>query len=409
MRVAKWSAATLVLCLLTASMAPAGRADQHPSAQPARIVRGVVFDDANGNGQRDSGERGIPGVAVSDQFTVATTAVDGSYELHAAASADVAFVTAPDGWTAAPRFWRALTTAAEQRADFALHSRPAATDFTFVHASDTHVRTASLARIQRLREMIEKLQPRPAFVIITGDLIHDALRVPEAEARGYYEMFLAEIARFPVPVWTVPGNHEIFGIERQRSGISADHPLYAKKMYRHYLGPNYYSFTHGGLRFVALDTADIDDMWYYGHVDAAQLAWLKLDLAAAPAARIVTFNHIPLASAVDALHGYDDAPGAGSSLIRVNGKISYRHVVSNTDEVLLVISPARLEIALGGHMHTRESLVYEAGGVRVRFHQSGAIVAPNKVAGLSMTSGFTVYRVRNGKVDDGTFVPLDQP
>ena len=49
---------------------------------------------------------------------------------------------------------------------------------------------------------------------MTGDLVSDALRVGEAEARGYYDLYLDEARRFPVPVWSVPGNHEIFGIER---------------------------------------------------------------------------------------------------------------------------------------------------------------------------------------------------
>ena len=61
-----------------------------------------------------------------------------------------------------------------------------------------------------MREKVKAL--RPDFVLITGDLVRDALRVPEAEARGYYEMFVAERVLFEVPGFTVPGNHEIFGI-----------------------------------------------------------------------------------------------------------------------------------------------------------------------------------------------------
>jgi hypothetical protein len=36
-------------------------------------------------------------------------------------------------------------------------------------------------------------------------------------------MFVAELKQFPVPVWTVPGNHEIFGIERDKSKVSTTH------------------------------------------------------------------------------------------------------------------------------------------------------------------------------------------
>ena len=64
-----------------------------------------------------------------------------------------------------------------------------------------------MARTQRFRELAESLNP--AFVIVTGDLVRDALRVGEAEATGYYELFKREVALFKSPVWTVPGNHEI--------------------------------------------------------------------------------------------------------------------------------------------------------------------------------------------------------
>ncbi len=263
----------------------------------------------------------------------------------------------------------------------------------------------SLPRLRRLREIVER--ERPAFVLLTGDLVRDALRVPEEEARALYDLLAQELAQFPVPVWTVPGNHEIFGIERHLSLVSTQHPLYGKKMYRHYRGPNYFSFTWGGVHFMGLDTVDIDDLWYYGHLDAAQLAWLKNDLAALPLATpVVTFNHIPLATATDALHGYRDEPPA-PSLIRVAGKTQFRHVVSNTAELLLALAPHRLEIALGGHMHTPESIVYQSQTGPLRFHQAGAVVGSNTVAGIKIPSGVTLYRVRAGQIDNGTFLPLD--
>ena len=65
-------------------------------------------------------------------------------------------------------------------------------------------------------------------------------------------------------------------------------------MYHHYFGPDYYSFTRGGVHFVGLNTVDIDDQRYYGHVDSLQLAWLERDLALVPADMpVVTFDHIP--------------------------------------------------------------------------------------------------------------------
>jgi predicted MPP superfamily phosphohydrolase len=311
----------------------------------------------------------------------------------------------PDGFTSSGAFWRALSASGDAPSiDFALARRQSTTEFTFIHASDTHLSAASLPRMQLLRALVERT--KPAFVLITGDLVRDALRVSEAEARGYYEMLVAELRQFPVPVWTVPGNHENFGIEREKSGISAGHPLYGKQMYRHYLGPNYYSFTWGGIRFLGVDSIDVDDMWYYGHVDAAQLEWIKRDLAAAPdTTPVVTFNHIPFSSAAERLDGYEDEPPA-PTLITVNGKTQFRHLVSNMADVLAALKPHRLEIALGGHLHARETLEYRTDDGVLRFHQAGAVVGPSKPGGLTMTSGVTLYRAKAGAVDGGTFLPL---
>ncbi len=364
-------------------------------------VRGLVFDDANANGTLDPGEPGLPGVAVSNQAEVAVSGADGSFELPAGRSGLV-FVSVPAGRRAVGRYWQRVTPGQPVR--FGLARAAQATEFTFVHASDTHLADASVPRTRRLKALVDSIAP--AFVLITGDLIRDALRVPEREATGYYELFVRETGGFSVPVWTVPGNHELFGIERHRSLVADSHPLYGRGMYRHYLGPDYYSFSHGGVHFVGLNTADHEDLWYYGHVDSLQLKWLERDLAALPPGiPVVTFNHIPFASAVHDLDGFTD-DGPAPTLLRVRGVSRYRHVVSNTDTVLEVIGHQRLAIALGGHMHRREALEVPVQGGRLRFHQAAAVVAPAQAAGIATPSGITVYRVRHGVVDEGRFVAL---
>jgi hypothetical protein len=372
-----------------------------PASLAVAQVRGVVFDDANANGARDPGERGLAGVVVSNQADVVVSAADGGFVLGRGAG--IVFVSAPDGRRVVGQFWQRAGSATAPLL-FALAPLAGSADFTFIHASDTHLAERSLPRIRRLRALADSL--RPAFVLITGDLVRDALRVPEQEAAGYYEMFIRETAGFPAPVHVVPGNHELFGIERHLSLIPATHPFYGRGMFRHYLGPDYYSFTQGGVHFIGLNTADHDDLWYYGHVDSLQMKWLERDLAALPPGTpVVTFNHIPFASAVHDLDGYTD-DGPAPTLIRVRGKSRYRHVVSNADSVIKAIGHRRLAIALGGHMHRRESLELPVDGGIIRFHQAAAVVAPAEAAGMPTPSGITLYRVRNGVVDNGTFVPL---
>jgi len=365
-------------------------------------VSGVVYVDRNGNGTRDDGEPGLGGVAVSDQVTVTTTDGEGRFTL-AAAGYGYVFISQPDGYLTRGPYWRRV--APGTALEFGVSPGAAQREFTFVHASDTHINEGNVARTRRLKALVDSL--RPSFVIITGDLIRDALRVPEAEARGYYDLLTRELAAFPVPVYTVPGNHDIFGIERHLSLVSPGNPVYGKRLHRTVRGPNYYSFTFGGVHFVGLDTVDYDDLWYFGHVDSTQVAWLSRDLAALPAGMpVVTFNHIPFVTAAETIDGYRDS-GPAPTIIRLGGKSYFRHVVQNTEDVMEVLGD-RLEIALGGHMHRLERMRYETASGTYRFYQTAAITGPVRGDGkLGIRSGITFYRVRNGKVDDGTFVPLE--
>jgi predicted MPP superfamily phosphohydrolase len=365
-------------------------------------VSGVAFIDANGNGVRDNGEQGLTNVVVSNQDAVVVTDASGRYHLPRATNR-VLFVSVPDGYRAVGAFWRAMndTTAT---ADFPLSPIAHSTEFTFIHASDTHIAPAVVARTERFRALADALDP--AFVIITGDLIKDSLRVGETEATGYWELFEREAGVFKPPLWTVPGNHENFGIERDKSHVSTTNPLYGRAMYHHYRGPDYYSFNYGGVHFVGLNTVDIDDQSYYGHVDDLQLAWLERDLAMVPPTTpVVTFDHIPFFSSFDGLGGYDDQPPA-PTLITVNGKTAFRHTVSNAGGVLAVLRKHAHVLALGGHIHASEQIVYEVDGVKTRFNQTAAIVGPNEGAEMQFVSGFTLYTVRHGVIDAGRFIPL---
>jgi hypothetical protein len=99
----------------------------------------------------------------------------------------------------------------------------------------------------------------------------------------------------------------------------------------------------------------------------------------------------------------------------VKGRTVFRHTVSNTLDVLAVLRKRRHVLALGGHIHAGERIEYEIDGVRTRFHQAAAIVAPTlpgsgaSPAVLRFPSGFTIYTVRNGVIDDGRFIQLGLP
>lgn len=370
----------------------------------SQTIRGVVFADANGNGVRDKSESGIGGVALSDQKSVITTAADGTFQLDAKGFGYV-MISIPNGYQSSTKPWKKID-AAQTTYDFALKSAPAATEFSFIHASDTHTSEKSVDRMEKLRALVEK--QKPDFVLITGDLVRDALRVPEEEATKYYSLYQEQSKKISAPVWSVPGNHEIFGIERHLSLVSPKHPLYGKNMYRSFLGPNYYSFNYGGIHFVALDDVDFEDTWYFGHIDAVQLEWLRQDLAAVPdATPVVTFKHIPFFSGGLSMTTFTES-GPARTLERENDVLQFRHTVSNAHDVVeLITAKHPYPISLSGHYHARQTFEYESIGQHVRFEQTAAVVGPNEEGKVQFPSGVTLYKVKAGAISKGEFIPLD--
>lgn len=366
-----------------------------------QAVTGTVFTDTNNNGTMDKGEAGIAGVQVSDQATVVVTDKDGKYSISLSPGRTLVMISVPDGYKAK----KAWTNDLMAPANFPLAKVAVPTEFSFIHASDTHISEQSLPRMVKFRELTEKLKPN--FVLVTGDLVRDALRVPEEEAKRYYELYVDNISKFTVPVFSVPGNHEAFGIERHLSLVSPKHPLYGRKMYTHYLGPNYYSFNYGGIHFIGLDDVDFEDTWYFGRIDSLQMSWLKQDLAMIPANMpVVTFKHIPDFSGGLSMTHFEES-GPGRSLEREDGVLQFRHVVSNAHELTTLLQTHPYPLSLSGHYHARQVFRYESTTQNTRFEQSAAVVGNGGEGDVVMKSGIVLYKVKNGTIDEGKFIALD--
>ena len=176
-------------------------------------VTGVVYEDRNGNDQRDAGERGVRGVSVSDGTETVETDSDGQYRLEvdvARRITDLVFITKPAGYGVptdqykTPRFYRDLGQLADDAAagaDFALLPDPSgrSDDFTFANVADPH-RNANMA--QQMRQITETSK-KLAFVQVSGDLTDNAT---DAEFMQYKTGTTAS----KLPVWPAVGNHEYF-------------------------------------------------------------------------------------------------------------------------------------------------------------------------------------------------------
>ncbi|WP_222984168.1 metallophosphoesterase [Flagellimonas meishanensis] len=365
-------------------------------------ITGKVFVDTNGNGAQEANEKGIPGVVVSDQAATAISDATGSFCLVSTTDFPYVFISKPNGY--AGNFFKPKAA----QVSFPLQKTGDQSHFRFIHASDTHVDSLNLPRMQRFRQLVDSLAVD--FVVITGDLIRDALRVNEETASNYYRMYREAIEKIKVPVYSSMGNHELFGIERDKSLISQDHPLYGKKMYRHFLGPNYYSFNHGGVHFVAIDGVDYQNLYYFGGVDSLQLQWLEKDLQPLPEhTPIITFNHIPFVSPGFSFQDFDSHTFYGPQLLEQDGKLEHRHIVYNFGEVKKRIGDRPYPLALSGHYHAAQEGQFEHS--ETLFAQTSAITRPDTYEnnGFKIRSGFTVYEVKDGKIVSRTFIPLNFP
>jgi outer membrane protein assembly factor BamB len=262
-------------------------------------VTGFVYEDRNGNDQRDPGERGVKGVSVSDGVTTVETDSAGEYRLDvdvARRLTDLVFITKPAGYGVptdqykTPRFYRdlgQLADGAAAGADFALLPDPSgrSDDFTFANVADPH-RNANMA--QQMRQITETSQ-KLAFVQVSGDLTDNAT---DAE----FMQYKTGTAASKLPVWPAVGNHEYFN-----AGPS-DYPSRIDN-YRRHVGPEWYSFDHGKRHFLVLENngaAPFDE----------QREWVEQDLEEhAEGKRVVVLMHMPMNVPFGSPSTYDEYAG----------------------------------------------------------------------------------------------------
>jgi hypothetical protein len=91
------------------------------------------------------------------------------------------------------------------------------------------------------------------------------------------------------------------------------------------------------------------------------------------------------------------------SLLSVGGRSSYPHVVRNTGALVEILKPYRWTLALQGHTHVAEKLPAD-GGTGTRYHTAPAVT---RLPQALPPSGFFMYEVEGGEVDDGALVMLE--
>jgi len=189
-------------------------------------------------------------------------------------------------------------------------------DFYFAQLSDTHwgfsgpPNPDASGTLKKAVLAVNALEDPPDFIVFTGDLTHTTddpvlRRQRMAEFRDIVAGLKVRNLRF------MPGEH--------------DASLDRGAAFREFFGDTFYSFDHKGVHFVVVD--NVSDPG--SNIGAAQLAWMKADLARfAKDTPVVVFTHRPL---FDLAPRWDWATRDGAQALEIlmsytNVTVFYGHI-----------------------------------------------------------------------------------
>jgi hypothetical protein len=268
-------------------------------ASAQATVSGVVYEDANGNGQHDARERGIADVKVSNGRELAITDAKGGYTLPRYATAT--------GANGLPLFWHHVfpqgspklryggiaATGSAESYDFALRrEKKAKGDLDVLVFGDPQPKSRTDVGYYE-RDIVQPLVGHhdARLGISLGDIVNDDLSL-------YPEMNRVT-AKLGVPWLHVPGNHDLdFDATRDEDALLG---------FRNVFGPDSYAWEEPQASFIVLD--DVVYMpgrkpSYVGGLREDQFAFLEAYLATQPKQRrVVIAVHIPF---------FDPVPGVES-------------------------------------------------------------------------------------------------
>jgi hypothetical protein len=278
-----------------------------------RNANGYVYNDANGNGHKEAGEKGIAGVPVSNGSQVVLTDARGRYTLPVTDNT-ILFVIKPTGYRVPvssinqPLFFYvhepngspttlkykgvAPTGPLPKSVDFALTPEHEPDQFKALVFGDPQPASA-----QELgyfdHDIVGELKgvKNVAFGLTLGDLVQEDLN----SEKDYH----ASVGKIGIPWYNVMGNHDL-------NTDAPDDSLSHETFVANY-GPDTYSFNYGKMHVIVVNdnrfpmaSAGRKKGFLRGGFRADQQAFIKNDLQYVDTARLVVITfHIPMNTATD--------------------------------------------------------------------------------------------------------------
>lgn len=327
-------------------------------------IRGVVFEDLNGDGRRQRGEDGIAGVLVSNGLDVVRTDASGGYRLAVRADMDL-FVIQPSGWQVpvdernVPQFayihkpagspgtlrYGGLepTGPAPEAVNFPLRRvEDDGSAFTCAVVGDSQPYNnveVSHFRDSAVADLVVAGLGSGDCMLYLGDVVGDDL--------GLLERLFELGSVVGVPQWAVPGNHDVdFDVADDADSLDT---------WRRTWGPPNYAFEQGDALFIGMDNIYVNPctsqdpdvarpavqarcergFGYTTLFTRDQLAWLENLLREVPQDKLVVFaHHAPLLN------------------FRGSSELSHTWNAARVHQLL----EGRPALSLSGHTHTLENM-----------------------------------------------------
>jgi hypothetical protein len=197
----------------------------------------------------------------------------------------------------------------------------------FAQMTDLHVGSAELLsqfaerHVEEAFRELAALEPRPGFVLVTGDVISGGTK---DELRRYREL----AADFPLPLWHQAANHDLWGDAAGPGGWDA------------MMGDRRHCFDHNGVRFLLVhEYKRRDDGSWFAHMSADDLDWLRGHLESWGTRPVVVAQHSPI--------------------LRLGGEYVDVWANSNADEYLALLAEHNVLALITGHWH--RNMAWEIG------------------------------------------------
>ena len=267
-------------------------AQAHDFTEPTPVVRdvtvsGAVFDDANGNGERDAGEHGIAGVWVTDGEHITPSSGDGQYVFPFRTDEHrLVYLTLPNGYKATSPWYfliRQQDADTSYAVDFALQRDPNShdRDFAFLVTADSQFTSQDEGDLLKAdMTQLTRTTGSPRFHFICGDLTMTGwLR----EWRWYADA-MSEL--------TIP-SYDVFGGHGGNYGRSTPLKRGSVHHFNLFRGPSYYSWNYGGRHFLVFNS--VAGSYLSDAGQERQRKWVEADLAMLESgSEVIPIAHHPL-------------------------------------------------------------------------------------------------------------------